>query len=88
MTGPGQAAPAGAVDVVVPTLSASDPDSEGVVATWFAHDGETVAPDQLVAEVAVDKVSIEVPSPAAGTIHLLAKEEEVVRAGQVIARID
>ncbi|HSF26981.1 MAG TPA: lipoyl domain-containing protein [Actinomycetes bacterium] len=75
-------------DVVFPPLSTDDPDGEGVVATWFVRDGEPVAVDQLLAEVALDKVSVEVPAPVAGTVHLLVEEEEVVRQGEAIARID
>jgi pyruvate/2-oxoglutarate dehydrogenase complex dihydrolipoamide acyltransferase (E2) component len=75
-------------DVVFPALAASDPSAEGVVATWFVRDGEHVAAEQLMAEVQVDKVSMEVPAPAAGTVHLLVAEEAVVPQGTVIARIE
>lgn len=75
-------------DVQFPTLSKESPDSEGVVATWFVQDGETVAEDQLLAEIQVDKVSAEVPSPAAGVVRLLVPEEAVVKQGEVIARIE
>lgn len=76
------------MDVVFPAMSTRDPTAEGVVSTWFVRDGERVASDQLVAEVQVDKVSMEVPAPIAGTVHLLVPEEAVVRQGDVIARID
>jgi pyruvate/2-oxoglutarate dehydrogenase complex dihydrolipoamide acyltransferase (E2) component len=76
------------VDIVFPIMSTKDPDAEGVVATWFVRDGEQVAQDQLVAEVQVDKVSMEVPAPAAGAVHLLVAEAAVVTQGTVIARID
>lgn len=75
-------------DVVFPTLSGEDPDAEGVVATWFVREGEPVAADQLIAEVAVDKVSVEMLAPVAGTVHLLVEEEEVVKQGALIARVD
>lgn len=75
-------------DVRFPAMSANDPDAEGVVATWFVRDGEGVTAGQLLAEVAVDKVSIEVPSPADGTVRLLVEEEIPVRQGGVIARVD
>jgi pyruvate/2-oxoglutarate dehydrogenase complex dihydrolipoamide acyltransferase (E2) component len=75
-------------DVVFPALSQENPDAEGVLATWFVSDGATVAADQLLGEVQVDKVSAEVTAPAAGTVHLLVKEEEAVRQGAAIARID
>jgi len=75
-------------DVPFPPLSKETPDAEGVLATWFVDDGATVAADQLLAEVQVDKVSAEVPAPVGGVVHLLVKEEETVRQGAPIARID
>ncbi|GAA5107887.1 lipoyl domain-containing protein [Haloechinothrix salitolerans] len=75
------------IEVPFPALS-DTPDTEGVVATWFVTDGQTVTKDQLIAEVQVDKASAEVPAPAAGTVHLFVPEEAVVPQGKVIARID
>jgi pyruvate/2-oxoglutarate dehydrogenase complex dihydrolipoamide acyltransferase (E2) component len=75
-------------DVVFPALSKEQPDAEGVLATWFVSDGSTVAADQLIAEVQVDKVSAEVVAPAAGVVHLLVEEEAAVNQGSPIARID
>ena len=75
-------------DVPFPAVADKGPGSEGVVSTWFVRDGDTVAADQLLAEVQVDKVALEVPAPAAGTVRLLVPEEAVVKQGAVIARID
>ena len=75
-------------DVLFPPLSKDTPDAEGVLSTWFVSDGATVAADQLLAEVQVDKVAAEVPAPASGVVHLLVAEEAVVRQGHPIARID
>lgn len=75
-------------DVVFPSLSSKEPDAEGVVSTWFVSDGDTVAADQLLAEVQVDKVAAEVPAPSAGTVRLLVDEEAVVTQGSPIARIE
>jgi pyruvate/2-oxoglutarate dehydrogenase complex dihydrolipoamide acyltransferase (E2) component len=75
-------------DVVFPALSTEKPDAEGVVSTWFVTDGDTVAADQLLAEVQVDKVSVEVPAPVAGVVRLLVAEEATVTQGVPIARID
>lgn len=74
--------------VCFPPLSKETPDAEGVLATWFVSEGATVLPDQLLAEVQVDKVAAEVPTPVAGVVHLLVDEDEVVRQGAPIARID
>lgn len=74
-------------DVVFPTLSTERPEAEGVVSTWFVDDGATVAAGQLLAEVMVEKASVEVPAPVAGVVHLLLAEEDAVTQGAVIARI-
>jgi pyruvate/2-oxoglutarate dehydrogenase complex dihydrolipoamide acyltransferase (E2) component len=75
-------------EVPFPSLSKDNPGAEGVVSTWFVRDGETVAADQLLAEVQVDKVAAEVPSPAAGVVRLLVEEEAAVEQGTAIARIE
>ncbi|MGZ4589731.1 MAG: biotin/lipoyl-containing protein [Actinomycetes bacterium] len=75
-------------DVPFPALSKDRPGAEGVVATWFVSDGQTVQADQLLAEVQVDKVAAEVPAPRAGVVHLLVGEEATVTQGALIARID
>lgn len=74
-------------DVVFPAVSQDDPSAEGVVATWFMADGESVTEGDLLAEVAVDKVNVEVEAPASGTLRVLVKEGEVVRQGAPIASI-
>jgi len=74
-------------DVRFPQLSREEPDAEGVLATWFVRDGDHVAEGQLIAEVMVNKVSIEVLAPEGGEIHLLVTEEQAVRQGDAIARL-
>jgi pyruvate/2-oxoglutarate dehydrogenase complex dihydrolipoamide acyltransferase (E2) component len=75
-------------DVLFPALSRKDVAARGILATWFVRDGERVEAEQLLAEVQVDKVSVEVPAPAAGVVHLLVEEEAEVSQGTPIARID
>ncbi len=75
-------------EVSFPALDETRPDTEGVLATWYVGDGEIVAAGQLLAEVQVDKVDAEVTAPAGGTIHLLVGEDDAVRQGAPIARID
>ena len=75
-------------EVVFPALSREDATALGVLSTWFVRDGESVEADQLLAEVQVDKVAAEVPSPVAGVVHLLVGEEAEVLQGAPIARID
>ena len=75
-------------EIAFPALSKESATAEGVVATWFVADGETVQVDQLLAEVQVDKVAAEVPAPHAGVVHLLVEEDTAVTQGTPIARID
>lgn len=75
-------------DVLFPRLSAREPGAEGVLATWFVADGDRVESGHLLGEVMVEKVSGEVLAPAAGQVRLLAAEDQAVRQGEVIARIE
>jgi pyruvate/2-oxoglutarate dehydrogenase complex dihydrolipoamide acyltransferase (E2) component len=75
-------------DIPFPELSKEDPQAEGVLVTWFVSDGEAVQADQLLAEVQVDKVTVEVPAPHAGVVHLLVPEEAAVTQGTLIARVE
>jgi pyruvate/2-oxoglutarate dehydrogenase complex dihydrolipoamide acyltransferase (E2) component len=75
-------------EVIFPVLSQEDPAGEGVVATWFVHDGEPVAAGQLIAEVQVDKVSADVEAPVAGVLRHRAAEGDASHQGAVIAVVE
>jgi len=70
-----------------PVMS-KDENAEGVVATWFVKTGERVKAHQVIAEVMVDKVSVDVEAPVDGIVTLLVEEEAAVKQGTPIARID
>jgi 2-oxoglutarate dehydrogenase E2 component (dihydrolipoamide succinyltransferase) len=73
-----------AVDVMVPTLGESV--SEATVSTWFKQIGDTVQQDEMLCELETDKVSVEVPAPASGTLtEILAAEGATVAAGGKLA---
>jgi len=55
-----------ATDVQVPALGESI--TEGTLAQWLKKPGEAVAADEPIASLETDKVSVEVPSPASGTL--------------------
>jgi 2-oxoglutarate dehydrogenase E2 component (dihydrolipoamide succinyltransferase) len=75
-----------AVDVMVPTLGESV--TEATVSTWFKKVGDTVAQDEMLCELETDKVSVEVPSPAAGTLtEITAAEGSTVDASAKLAVI-
>jgi 2-oxoisovalerate dehydrogenase E2 component (dihydrolipoyl transacylase) len=62
---------------------------EGEVIHFFVKPGDTVKVDQPLVEVQTDKVTAELPSPAAGTIKdIKVKEGDVVTVGSVILTIE
>lgn len=73
--------------IAFPAIS-KDESAEGVLATWFVRTGEQVRAGQVIAEVMVDKVSMDVEAPIDGTVTLLVEEEAAVPQGTDIARID
>lgn len=75
------------IDVTVPQLGESV--TEGTITKWLVKEGDIVAKDQTIAEIATDKADSELPSPTAGRIaQLLAKEGDVVPVRSVICKID
>src|SRR5436189_246103 len=74
------------VQVTLPKMGESV--TEGTILEWHKQEGERVEADQAVVELSTDKVDMELPAPAAGTItEILAEEGETVTVGQVIARL-
>jgi len=74
------------IDVVMPQLGESV--TEGTVVAWRKRVGEDVAQDEYLCDVTTDKVTFEVPSPAAGRLEsVMAGEGETVTVGSVIARL-
>ncbi|MBT8456324.1 MAG: dihydrolipoamide succinyltransferase, partial [Alphaproteobacteria bacterium] len=72
------------VDVMVPTLGESV--TEATVSTWFKKAGDAVTQDEMLCELETDKVSVEVPAPASGTLsEILAAEGDTVEAGGKLA---
>ena len=58
--------------------------TEGEVARWLVAEGQEIAEDDPLVEIATDKTTVEIPSPAAGTVSkILVGEGEVVPVGTV-----
>ncbi len=71
-------------DVMVPALGESV--SEATVSTWFKKVGDVVKQDEMLCELETDKVSVEVPSPAAGILaEIIAPEGSTVAANARLA---
>jgi pyruvate dehydrogenase E2 component (dihydrolipoamide acetyltransferase) len=62
--------------------------TEGEIARWLVSEGQEVAEDDPLVEIQTDKTTVEIPSPAAGTVsRILAAEGDVVPVGTVIVVI-
>ena len=75
------------IDVRVPTLGESV--TEATVATWFKSPGDKVEADEMLCELETDKVTVEVPSPGAGTLgEIVAPEGETVGVDALLATLE
>jgi 2-oxoglutarate dehydrogenase E2 component (dihydrolipoamide succinyltransferase) len=73
-------------EIRVPTLGESV--TEATVATWFKKPGDAVAVDEMLCELETDKVTVEVPSPVAGTLsEIVAAEGETVGVDALLAQV-
>ena len=73
-------------EIRVPTLGESV--TEATIGKWFKKPGDAVAVDEPLVELETDKVTIEVPAPAAGVLgDIAAKEGDTVAVGAVLGRI-
>jgi 2-oxoglutarate dehydrogenase E2 component (dihydrolipoamide succinyltransferase) len=73
-------------EIRVPTLGESV--SEATIGKWFKKPGDIVAVDEPLVELETDKVTIEVPAPAAGVLaDVAAKDGETVAVGALLGAI-
>ena len=73
-------------EIRVPTLGESV--TEATIGKWFKKPGDPVAVDEPLVELETDKVTIEVPAPAAGTLAAIAaKDGDTVAVGALLGEI-
>ncbi len=73
-------------EIRVPTLGESV--TEATIGKWFKQPGDAVAVDEPLVELETDKVTIEVPAPAAGVLaEIAAQDGETVAVGAVLGQI-
>ncbi len=71
-------------NIVMPKLGESI--QEGTITKWFVKEGDTIEEDDMLFEVATDKVDSEIPSPVDGVISkILYQEDSLVAVGEVLA---
>src|SRR3954469_12511513 len=62
--------------------------TEGEIGRWLVAEGPEIAEDAPLVEIATDKTTVEIPSPAAGVVsRILVAEGDVVPVGTVIVVI-
>jgi 2-oxoglutarate dehydrogenase E2 component (dihydrolipoamide succinyltransferase) len=75
-----------AIEIRVPALGESV--TEATVGSWFKKVGDAVAVDEPLVELETDKVTVEVPAPAAGVIAAIdAGDGATVGVGAVLGSI-
>src|SRR5437762_792483 len=74
------------MDVLMPQLGETV--AEGKISKWFVKTGDSVKPGDNLFEIETDKVSMEVPAIAAGTLSVInVQAGEVAPVGAVVAII-
>ncbi len=74
------------IEIKVPAMGESV--TEATVARWFKKEGESVKRDEPILELETDKVTVEVPAPAAGAIESIAVQAgATVQVGAVLGSI-
>ena len=73
-------------DIRVPTLGESV--TEATVGKWFKQPGDAVAVDEPLVELETDKVTLDVPAPAAGVLSgINVKAGDTVAVGALLGQI-
>ncbi|MFO7669771.1 MAG: dihydrolipoamide acetyltransferase family protein [Bacteroidales bacterium] len=74
-------------EIIMPKMGESI--EEATITKWFVKAGDKVQEDDVLLEIATDKVDSEIPSPVEGVLKkIFFKQDEVVAVGAVIALID
>jgi len=73
-------------EIRVPPLGESI--TQGVISRWLKNVGEGVKADEPVVTLETDKVTVDVPSPATGSLaQVTAKEGDTVKVGDVLGMV-
>ncbi|PZU12265.1 MAG: dihydrolipoamide succinyltransferase [Sphingobium sp.] len=76
-----------ATEVKVPTLGESV--TEATVGQWLKKPGEAVKADEPIVSLETDKVAVDVPAPAAGTMgDIVANEGDTVQVGALLGYVN
>ncbi len=75
-----------AIEIKVPSIGESI--TEVTLTKWLKKDGEWVNRDEVIAELESEKATFEINAEQAGLLHTIAKEDDILKIGDVVASID
>ncbi len=75
------------IELKVPSVGESVTEVE--IGEWLKSEGDTVQQDEIIVMLETDKVTVELPAPAAGTISkVLAKQGDSAQVGEVVGYLE
>ncbi len=74
------------IEIKVPKLAGEK--KECVLIHWYKNNGDEIKENEAIAEIMVEKVVMEIKSPATGILKILKKENEEIIQGQVIGAVN
>src|ERR1700748_921044 len=74
------------LEIKVPPVGESI--TEVTLSRWIKKDGDSVAMDEVIAELESDKATFELTAEKAGTLKTIAKEGDTLAIGAAVASID
>ena len=74
-------------DVRVPLDLWAEDDKTGSIVVWLYPDGAVVKEGDLIAEILVEKTTLELYAPASGTLKISVEPEIVIDKGELVATI-
>lgn len=76
------------IPVHIPRDLWEEDDKTGSIVLWLHQDGAKVTEGDLIAEVVVEKVTLELVAPASGTLRIRVEPDVVVNRGDIVALIE
>src|SRR5476651_1220155 len=74
------------LEIKVPPVGESI--TEVTLSKWLKKDGDSVAMDEMIAELESDKATFELTAEQAGTLRTIAKEGDTIPVGAVVCKIE
>lgn len=75
-------------EVRVPMDLWAQDDQTGSIVVWLYADGAAVKEGDLIAEILVEKTTLELEAPATGTLRIRTEPEVVIEKGELVAVIE